>query len=232
MTRKETIIISVMVNLGVLAILLLTARTDNEPAKQSSDAAFIADTFQDAPKVIKQTEKPFKAPEETALELALQNSPSSIPYLEEDDQFIDQELDLLALEPPPSKPVISGSDTHFEIKVKRGDFLQKIARANGTSIEEIKKINHLTSEKLVVGQVLKIPKNSQAKAGVEKKEQKSQQETFVADGDAVYYTVKSGDNPWKIAKQFHLRVDDLVKLNKLNEESARNMKVGDKIRVR
>ena len=44
--------------------------------------------------------------------------------------------------------------------------------------------------------------------------------------------MKKGDNPWKIAKQFNVRFEDLLKMNNLDEERARNMKIGDKIRVK
>lgn len=47
-----------------------------------------------------------------------------------------------------------------------------------------------------------------------------------------WYTIKSGDNPWKIAKTQKIKFDDLLKLNGLNEERARNLKPGDRIRIR
>lgn len=48
----------------------------------------------------------------------------------------------------------------------------------------------------------------------------------------MYYIVKGGDNPWKIAKQFQVNFDDILRLNNLDEEKARNMKIGDRIRVK
>jgi LysM repeat protein len=53
-----------------------------------------------------------------------------------------------------------------------------------------------------------------------------------AQTEVVYYTIKGGDNPWKIAKQYGVNVDDLLKLNGLNDERAKNLKPGDKIRVK
>jgi LysM repeat protein len=47
-----------------------------------------------------------------------------------------------------------------------------------------------------------------------------------------WYTMKSGDNPWKVAKTQKIKFDDLLKLNGLNEERARNLKPGDQIRIR
>ena len=50
--------------------------------------------------------------------------------------------------------------------------------------------------------------------------------------EPVYHTIKNGDNPWKIAKQFRIKVEDLLRLNDLDEAKARNLKVGEKIRIR
>ncbi len=47
---------------------------------------------------------------------------------------------------------------NFKIyKVKPGDSLEKIARANKTAVEKIKKLNDLDQDLIVVGQELKIP---------------------------------------------------------------------------
>lgn len=42
-------------------------------------------------------------------------------------------------------------------KVKAGDSLEKIARANGTTIKAIKELNNLANDRIVVGQTLKMP---------------------------------------------------------------------------
>ena len=47
-----------------------------------------------------------------------------------------------------------------------------------------------------------------------------------------YYIVKAGDNPWKIAKKFHLSFEKLLQLNHLDEAKARNLKVGSRLRIR
>ena len=102
---------------------------------------------------------------------------------------------------------------------------QKIAKAQKTTVDEIIKSNHLPSSFLRVGQVLKMP--------VERAQ------TQVAKGQAVenqpgpdYYTVKVGDNPWTIAMKNHIKVDELLKMNALNDEKARKLKAGDRLRIR
>jgi LysM repeat protein len=47
-----------------------------------------------------------------------------------------------------------------------------------------------------------------------------------------YYTVKVGDNPWMIAMKHHLKLEELLKLNGLNEEKARKLKPGDRLRIK
>lgn len=47
-----------------------------------------------------------------------------------------------------------------------------------------------------------------------------------------WYTVKNGDSPWKIAKAHKISTDQILTLNHMSEEKARNLKPGDKIRLR
>jgi LysM repeat protein len=49
---------------------------------------------------------------------------------------------------------------------------------------------------------------------------------------AEFYIVQSGDSPWKIAKKCNIKVEDLLRLNNLDEEKARNLKIGQKLRIR
>lgn len=42
-------------------------------------------------------------------------------------------------------------------RVKAGDSLEKIARQHHTSVETLRKINHLASDKIVIGQELRLP---------------------------------------------------------------------------
>lgn len=58
---------------------------------------------------------------------------------------------------------------------------------------------------------------------------KKEPETVV---EPIYHVVKSGDNPWKIAKHYNVKYDDILRLNQLDETKARNLKIGDRIRVK
>ena len=79
--------------------------------------------------------------------------------------------------------------------VKKGDTLWKIAINNGVSVDELKRVNNLTSNFLNIGQVLYIP-------GV----------NIINDN---LYIVKSGDTLWKIAKDNGVSVDELKRVNNL-----------------
>lgn len=69
-----------------------------------------------------------------------------------------------------------------------------------------------------------VAKKSPAKAAVAPKKAKEK-------GDA-YYTVRAGDNPWKIAKKFHISFEKLLQLNHLDEAKARNLKIGQQLKIR
>src|SRR2546425_5779945 len=66
--------------------------------------------------------------------------------------------------PPPSAPSVatatvgSGSDNSY--LVKTGDTLLKIAQANGTTVKDIKALNGLTTDRIKVGDKLKLPAKS------------------------------------------------------------------------
>ena len=114
----------------------------------------------------------------------------------------------------------------MEVTVKTGDYLERIARINGTTVKEVMRINGLENHNLKVGQVLKVPVMVAQK--IEKKEQGME----LAEDNGKIYIVKSGDNPWLIAIRHRIPLEDLLKLNDLDEETARKLKPGDKLRVR
>lgn len=56
------------------------------------------------------------------------------------------------------EPVSSSTKTY---RVKAGDSLEKISRTNRVSVETIKKINHLSNDKIVVGQELRLESDTE-----------------------------------------------------------------------
>ncbi len=43
--------------------------------------------------------------------------------------------------------------------------------------------------------------------------------------------MKKGDSPWTIAVKNQMKVEDLLKLNNLNEAQAKRLKPGDQLRI-
>ncbi len=215
MNRKNTILIAVLINAGLLAVLLIAALTTQEE-KQSSLANNTA-----------VTEEPFlpfdEKPAFGELPLAIAPEPlksPDIPLAISEPEPIVHKLPPLIAEPAPSStpPV---APPMREIIVKKGDTLEKIAKVNGTTVDEIVAANYLKNSFLKIGQVLKIPAVKSLPKALEKVELSPE-----------YYTMKVGDNPWAIAMKHHMKVEELLRLNGLNEERARKLKPGDRLRIR
>lgn len=117
------------------------------------------------------------------------------------------------------------------IIVKEGDFLAKIARKHQTSVDKIIQMNQLQSHRLKPGQELKLPLEAPSPIASTKNTAPSIAQSEPLQQEE-YYTVQSGDNPWLIAKKHKVSLKNLLQINNLNDESAKNLKVGDKIRIR
>ena len=85
--------------------------------------------------------------------------------------------------------------------VKKGDPLYSIANKYNTTVDELKRINNLTSNTLSIGQVLKLPSD---KASDEEKEE-----------NTITYTVQKGDSLYSIAKKYNTTIDAIKNLNNL-----------------
>ena len=92
--------------------------------------------------------------------------------------------------------------------VKSGDTLYSIASKNNTTVDEIKKLNNLTSNNLSIGQQLKLP---------------TKNEEIIETNE---YIVKSGDTLYKIALANNLTVADLINANNL---SSNTLTIGQKL---
>lgn len=86
-----------------------------------------------------------------------------------------------------------------------GDSLWNLARRFNTNVDAIKKLNNLTSDRLSIGQILKIPTNNQS---------------------PIIYTVVAGDSLWLIARRFNTTVDAIKKLNNLTSDL---LQIGQKL---
>ena len=97
----------------------------------------------------------------------------------------------------PGSTVTEVSDSYI---VKSGDSLYSIAAKNNTTVNEIKKLNNLTSNTLSIGQKLIFPSTSTKE-------------------DDNYYIVKSGDSLYSIAVKNGTTVNEIKKLNNLTSNT-------------
>ena len=257
MSRRDTIIVAALINAGILIILFVSAlknpgasetiATTPEPQSQASfelstrseSKAVIGD---EVDQVLSQYSKQNSQPSSSFIETASTSvissdlssqmeSPAFVQPVE--PNFVD-DLNALAkasesssLQEPATE--VNSPSTANEVRVKKGDVLEKIARNHQTTVQELMRINKLSSTSLKIGQVLKIP----ARAQVNKiASAPSVQAPQVQDGSAKFYVVKSGDNPWTIAVKNHIKVEDLLRLNNMDEAKARKLKPGDQIRIK
>ena len=92
--------------------------------------------------------------------------------------------------------------------VKKGDSLWSIAKKFNTTVNEIKELNNLTTNNLIIGQKLVI--------------------TAPDADDSNVYIVQKGDTLYAIANKYGLSVSELIEINKL---STTNLSIGQKLRV-
>jgi len=197
-SRKDTIIIAVLVNVALVALVFALAVW---------------------PKEKKEAPLAKEMPKEDVVV-----TPTAVAKAPIDE--IDQVLQEYALKQKVVTAEVKEEKTNdaLTITVKKGDVLSKLAKAHNVPLEELMKYNNLESSKLKIGQALKIPEKKNEVAG-EKSALKASQE-------AEYYVIKGGDNPWKVARKCNVKYEDLLSLNNLDEEKAKNLKIGQKIRVR
>lgn len=246
MSRRDTIIISVLVNAALLAVLFITAVTSKKPDKEDvklSASTNLEETTIDAKELFSANidNKDAEAPKE---EISPEIQKEFVSLIEEnqnvkkDEQTVLYKLPEVAKSVETEKTVVSPVLTepsipkilvdNITVTVKKGDTLEKIARANHVKIEDIIKINNLSNNFLKIGQALVMPaKNTQTTTA-----EKKSTTPFIAKSQPEYYTIKVGDNPYTIAVKHNLKLSDILKINNLDEKKARKLKPGDKLRIR
>lgn len=117
-------------------------------------------------------------------------------------------------------------------KVKSGEVLGVIAEKYKVRVTQIREWNNLRGSRIYVGQSLKIytsrkyPSTTPAHTSKPAPAQK-----LVTNGKYQYYTVRSGDNLWTIARKYPgVSLEDIQKLNP--ELQPKGLKPGMKIRIK
>lgn len=113
-------------------------------------------------------------------------------------------------------------------KVKKGDYLGRIANKYKVSVTSLKRWNNLRSNNVKIGQRLKIYSNNTEVVASNKSTSSTKKET--PKGDYNTYTVKSGDSLWAIAQKYaNVSVTNIKDWN--NIWSVKSLKPGTKLKI-
>lgn len=96
---------------------------------------------------------------------------------------------------------IPTNQTTATYTVKAGDTLYKIANQYNTTVNELIELNNLSSTSLSIGQQLKVPAEESS-----------------SNNSYINYTVKQGDNLYKIANQYGVTVETIKQANNLTSD--------------
>ncbi|MBC2169782.1 LysM peptidoglycan-binding domain-containing protein [Listeria booriae] len=154
-------------------------------------------------------------------------------------------------------PVVQVDTNASTYTVQAGDSLGKIATLFGTSVANLKALNNLSDDTIIVGDELKVKGSAPVKETVTEQEKQTpevkpetQQPTVkpetqkpsnpapsvtkpskptVDTSNTTNYTVQSGDSYYTIAQKFGTTVDNLKALNNATSD---NLQVGDVLKVK
>ena len=114
--------------------------------------------------------------------------------------------------------------------VQSGENLKKIAALYQLSSGTLKKYNKLRSVHLRAGQKIKLPVDKQIYAARIKEYQArlaAERKMLEKSGNRIVYKVRSGDNPWAIAKRFDIHWKDIAVWNDIKD--VRKLMPGDEL---
>lgn len=138
--------------------------------------------------------------------------------------------DLLAIGQQLRIPIMNNPDFDNQYDtyvVQSGDTLYKIANRYGMSVNQLMEINNLESTTLRIGQVLKVVGGGEGSSDV------LLGSSCYGEGykepSYLTYTVKRGDNLYNIARMYGTTVDNIVKLNNLNNN---NLSIGQVLKIK
>lgn len=150
---------------------------------------------------------PFVEEERYGIRLPRQNT----GFFVNNEEAIYDYTEALAAEKENALPEMVKADTRIRYKVKRGDYLGKIAERYGVGVSQIKSWNNLRGNNLRIGQNLTIfPRNLGSVYSAS------------ANDSPLFYTVRRGDSLWSISKKFPgVTVQQIKNLNNMNTNRLR-----------
>lgn len=250
MSRKDTILVAVIINAGLLIVLFASALksgADEERIVKVNEHLVqelaMQSSTQEPPRVMgdevdaalahysQQNNSPNQGLTSQEFPAMPVTSPAS------DNPFLD-DLKTIAKAEPSSESTLANPSVQtltapiarpdqripqvVEVKVKKGDVLEKLARHHQSSVAEIMKANRLTSTNLHIGQVLQIPRKGEGQSAATAVSHPKTQGVYI---------VKKGDSVWTIAVKHKMKVEELLKMNNMTSEQAKKLQPGDKLRT-
>lgn len=224
MNRRDMIIVAALINAGLLVVLFVSAVKPSHREEKSSVAVALEQVAAIEAAVTKPAKTPYRGDQ---IDQVISEYSAKVVEKESTETkalplpILTPEPKAVAQVEAPKAPLKATAEDFRTVTVEKGDVLERIARNNGVSVEEIMKLNGLSSSRLQIGQVLKLPAKSQK--NVVKK---------ITPTEGKFYIVKGGDNPWTIAQKNGMQVEELLELNNMDEAKAKRLRPGDKLRIK
>jgi len=114
-------------------------------------------------------------------------------------------------------------------RVRPGDYLGRIARKFHTTVRKIKRLNGMRSNRLRVGQKLKIYSRYPVAVASHGKKQSIKKHHSNNSTKFVTYKVKAGDTLWDISRKYNVSLSQIMKWNKLKYNTK--LKPGMKLKI-
>ncbi|MEM7175173.1 MAG: LysM peptidoglycan-binding domain-containing protein [Chlamydiota bacterium] len=217
MNRRDIIIAAALVNVGLL-IVLVVASVKREPKQAvvmpSRTVADLEIPVTLAPTLSNRDHQHLPLSPKPSLDARKESAPNKVAAKVAQEKKRSNDISKIKAQQMPVSPA-----SECVVIVKKGDVLEKIAKTHCVTVEAILSLNQLKTTRLQIGQRLKIPVAKQTKK--EKTLPVSQKQ----------HIVKEGENPWTIAKQYKMKVEDLLQLNNLTEQEAKKLRPGRSLRV-
>ncbi len=119
----------------------------------------------------------------------------------------------------PSSSTPTTTSSNHTYTVKSGDTLYRIAKNNGTSVQQLKEWNNLSSHLIYVNQVLKISGTGTVSSSPSAPVQEKTNETPASPAPSKSYKVQPGDTMWSIAQRHGISISQLKQWNNLSSNT-------------
>ena len=113
--------------------------------------------------------------------------------------------------------------------VRAGDSLSVVAARNQVSVRALRELNHLSSNRLRLGQVLRVPSNDKPVASVAGKAVTPAAAATSRKATSTIHVVVPGDNLWEVAQHYRVNAEALAKANGVTSRTV--LKLGQKLSV-